>query len=302
MMADKKDSKNVKKKPVTKKAPVKKVDTKKQNPKKDVSKKIDVQKETVPKHSHVKNDNLFVWKIATAFVALALVGVIVFASSGLFKSSDSVTVVAEDEIKANVTDFVETYLIEPTMSADITSIEKKSGVYEVIVNVKMPTGEMQEVVSYVSLDGEYFFPSGFEMNVEDVVTDVVTDETSTSGSPTGNVVKDVNALSEADVSEIVKFSQCLADSGVVVYGANWCGYTNNLVDNLGGFDNIKPFYVECTENTELCSNEGITGYPTVKLNGEVVGPDRTFEGFSELTGCAMPQINFDASQIPEGSC
>lgn len=97
-------------------------------------------------------------------------------------------------------------------------------------------------------------------------------------------------LTEEEIQEIVSFNECVAESGIEVYGANWCGYTKNLVENLGGFTLVEPFYVECTEETELCNEKQITGYPTVMLNGEKINPERTFQGFAQVSGCTVPNL------------
>ncbi|MCK5043862.1 hypothetical protein KAR52_02585 [Candidatus Pacearchaeota archaeon] len=100
------------------------------------------------------------------------------------------------------------------------------------------------------------------------------------------------SYSEGDLNKLRIFSSCLAEKGLVIYGANWCGWTTKLaVDTLGGFEIAGNAYVECTENTELCASEGIEGYPTIKLNGKVYSDGRTLEALGEATGCAVPDLS-----------
>ena len=81
------------------------------------------------------------------------------------------------------------------------------------------------------------------------------------------------------------------NKGVKVYGANWCGYTNQFVEGpLGGFDTAAPIYVECTEKEAECSEAGVTGYPTTKINGEVYSGGRTLAGLADATGCQLPEV------------
>jgi hypothetical protein len=109
--------------------------------------------------------------------------------------------------------------------------------------------------------------------------------------------------SEEDLEKISIFITCLAEKDVKIYGANWCGWTKRLViETLGGFDVAAPIYVECTENEELCSSEGIQGYPTIKIGGELYEDPRTFEGFAEATGCTIPEVNTIQSSTEESSC
>lgn len=112
---------------------------------------------------------------------------------------------------------------------------------------------------------------------------------------------EVQELSEEDVVALGSFMSCLADKNVVVYGANWCGYTNSLVNNLGGFSIIEPIYVECTVEEELCSQQNIVSFPTIKMNGEAVNIARTIDGFAGLTGCVAPSVN-QATTTTAGSC
>ncbi len=110
-------------------------------------------------------------------------------------------------------------------------------------------------------------------------------------------------LTDEEISEVISFNKCLASKGIIVYGANWCGYTKNLVQSLGGFDLIEPIYVECTQEEELCNKNKITGYPTVTLNGVVINPDRSFEGFAKVTDCVAPKISQKlADSATVGSC
>ena len=62
-------------------------------------------------------------------------------------------------------------------------------------------------------------------------------------------------------SQEVTIAKCLSSKGAVLYGADWCPYTNQQIDSFkDGFQYIS--YVECTEQGTLCKEKGITGYPT----------------------------------------
>ena len=109
---------------------------------------------------------------------------------------------------------------------------------------------------------------------------------------------------EEDLAKISDFVSCLAENEVKIYGANWCGWTKKLVvDTLGGFEVSAPIYVECTENEELCLDEGVEGYPTIKIGGEVYEGARTFEALAEATGCVAPEVNVaPQTNNQEASC
>ena len=57
------------------------------------------------------------------------------------------------------------------------------------------------------------------------------------------------------------FAKCLTEKGAVMYGAVWCAHCKDQKKAFGdSFQYIK--YVECTENTKLCLDDGVNGYPT----------------------------------------
>ena len=157
--------------------------------------------------------------------------------------------------------------------------------------------EGQEIPGQITKDGKYFVQVLYEINP---------DEPTTTVPPTTQQPTDTIAYTEADLVKLSEFSTCLANAGMKVYGANWCGWTQKLVvDTLGGFDNAGDLYVECTEETELCSSEEITGYPTIKVNGEVYKGERTLESLAAATGCTAPELEGNAgtdTSSDEGNC
>lgn len=87
------------------------------------------------------------------------------------------------------------------------------------------------------------------------------------------------------------FAQCLTDKGAVLYGAEWCAHCKEQKAVLGdSFRLIK--YVECPDNTQLCIDKGIQGYPTwiigtsTKLEG--FDKNKTMQNLSDITGCPLP--------------
>ncbi|MDP6641377.1 MAG: thioredoxin domain-containing protein [Nitrososphaerales archaeon] len=100
----------------------------------------------------------------------------------------------------------------------------------------------------------------------------------------------VSGYTEEDFVKLKEFNNCLGEKDVKVYGANWCGWTKKWVDTLGGVDAASAVYVECTEETELCSSEEIQGYPTTKINGETYSGDRTISAIAQATGCTAPSL------------
>jgi hypothetical protein len=60
------------------------------------------------------------------------------------------------------------------------------------------------------------------------------------------------------------FAKCLTEKGWTMYGAEWCGHCKDQKALFGdSFQYIK--YVECPNNTQLCLDKGINGYPTWRV-------------------------------------
>ena len=57
------------------------------------------------------------------------------------------------------------------------------------------------------------------------------------------------------------FAKCLTEKGWAMYGAVWCSHCKAQKELFGSsFQYIK--YVECPDNTQLCLDKGINGFPT----------------------------------------
>lgn len=160
-----------------------------------------------------------------------------------------------------------------------TSFKDLGSVYEITIDYD---GETLPPM-YVTKDGKYL------ANELPSVEELKTQQQTTSPPQTQQQV--ASSYSQEDLVQIETFTQCLAQKDFIVYGANWCGYTKQVVTLFGGFDVIDPVYVECTEDQELCAQEGIQGYPTIRVGGQAYQGQRTFEGFAQATGCTAPKIN-----------
>jgi hypothetical protein len=88
-----------------------------------------------------------------------------------------------------------------------------------------------------------------------------------------------------------KFAQCLTDKGAVIYGAAWCPHCQEQKATFGNsFKLIK--YVECPDNTQLCIDKGIQGYPTWLIGTKVISEGfagtKSMKELSDATGCPLP--------------
>ncbi|MGV8171741.1 MAG: peptidylprolyl isomerase [Candidatus Woesearchaeota archaeon] len=88
------------------------------------------------------------------------------------------------------------------------------------------------------------------------------------------------------------FAKCLTEKNATFYGAYWCGHCNNQKTAFG--DSLQYVkYVECAVEgqpqvqTAVCTEAGISGYPTWIINGKEYPGEQTLERLAQLTGCAL---------------
>ncbi|MCF7861887.1 hypothetical protein K9M79_06595 [Candidatus Woesearchaeota archaeon] len=87
----------------------------------------------------------------------------------------------------------------------------------------------------------------------------------------------------ADVSNEV-LAQCLTEKGVVMYGTLWCSHCNNQKSMFG--DSFKYIdFIDCDQERQVCSDEGVRGYPTWIIAGRAYSGEQTFEKLKQASGC-----------------
>ncbi len=104
------------------------------------------------------------------------------------------------------------------------------------------------------------------------------------------VVASVVMLSGADTQPAVdrsSFAQCLARTGAVMYGAEWCSHCADQKKMFGDAFSYVP-YVECPDDPEKCVALGIEGYPTWTIGSStrLVGT-QSLERLSQVSGCPI---------------
>lgn len=84
------------------------------------------------------------------------------------------------------------------------------------------------------------------------------------------------------------FTKCLADKGIVMYGADWCPHCQNEKKAFGdSFQFVS--YVECPKDPNRCLSAGIAGYPTWILpDGKKLVGEQGPKKLSEASGCPLP--------------
>ncbi len=103
-----------------------------------------------------------------------------------------------------------------------------------------------------------------------------------------------NNNDQVKVGEVTEeFISCLKDAGVVIYGSKTCPACADLEKMYGGYEMIKPIYLDCSglgsaEENERCMEEKQTMYvPEIQINGELLEERRSPQCLSDITGCEL---------------
>lgn len=83
------------------------------------------------------------------------------------------------------------------------------------------------------------------------------------------------------------FAQCIASTKLTMYGAYWCSHCQAQKKLFGPSFKYIP-YVECTQQTALCLEKKIEGYPTwIDAAGNRYSGEQTLEKLAEITQCKL---------------
>lgn len=93
--------------------------------------------------------------------------------------------------------------------------------------------------------------------------------------------------------ELLNFTQCLSESGAVMFGAYWCPHCQEQKKEFGSaWSNVN--YVECSlpggkGQTEICVQAKIESYPTWEFkDGSRLTGKQSFGQLAAKTGCKLP--------------
>lgn len=104
-----------------------------------------------------------------------------------------------------------------------------------------------------------------------------------------------NDLNEYELAKI----NCLKDKGLTMYGTGWCHYCKNQKQMLGKYFKYMNF-VDCDIKYKLCTERGISGYPTWLLaNGKELDSG-TLDELAEQAGCDVKEYKSQSdSQVQD---
>ncbi|MEM2925702.1 MAG: protein disulfide isomerase family protein [Methanocellales archaeon] len=202
------------------------------------------------------------WMISTVVLAIALAIVSIYTLSIATRTPAELTA---EEAKNKAMDYINENLVQPGTRANAVSVEVMGSVYKVVTEY-----EGQLIPVYITREGSYLF----------LTSPINTSQQLPTPTPT--------PTPEVKAEKLEQFIACLNQSGFKIYGAAWCSYCKQLVEMLGGYEMVKPIYVECTVEKEECAKADIRAYPTIIINGTRYTGERTIEAFSRATACPPP--------------
>ncbi len=85
------------------------------------------------------------------------------------------------------------------------------------------------------------------------------------------------------------FAKCLAGKGFTMYGLYSCPHCQAEKQLFG--DSFKYVdYIECSENAQKCTADGVDAVPTwIEPSGARLVGTQTLETLSTASGCALPE-------------
>ncbi len=79
---------------------------------------------------------------------------------------------------------------------------------------------------------------------------------------------------------------CLEREGVVIYGTKWCALCARLIESFGGYEKVKPIFVDCDEDGEKCKENMFgRGVPEVQIKGEYYSGTMSPDDIAGAAGC-----------------
>jgi hypothetical protein len=222
--------------------------------------------------------------VVVGIILAIIAGIIIYLDQ---KSKSSSKEMSLEAAAQEAVTYINENLLMSGLTASLLESSDAGSIYKLRLAIKEGETALGELDSFVSKDGKFLFPEGYDM----------------SESLDFGIEQDSGTEVLLSPEEASKFVDCLEKANFVIYGANWCSWTSQLVQMLGGQEAVEPIYVECTEETDLCQEKEILGYPTILINGEQYEKERTFQGFSEATSCPAPvgSENLNSGN-PSGGC
>jgi len=170
----------------------------------------------------------------TLIIGAILIAGLIVAGAIVSVNRPGVETLPSDKVGEKIISFINEELFQGAGTASLKDITKESGLYKMKILVNG-----QEVDSYATLDGEFFFPDAFNLSEFSIP------ESSTEPTSCGDINKSNNPLLEAFV-----VSKC-------PFGLQAQRILNNVVKNIPSLINsIKIRYIGAIVNNEITAMHG----------------------------------------------
>jgi len=159
--------------------------------------------------------------------------------------------------------YINQNLLTEGNTASLINVSEERIVYRIHLKI----GET-EYDSYISKDGKFLFPEGYEIETES---------------------SEKEEKSSDDKLEVL--AKCLSEKGAKFYGASWCGWCKKQKELFGEAVQYLP-YIECSEGgtqqmTSECQEAGVTSFPTWEFKGEKESGFKSLEELADLSECSF---------------
>ena len=107
-----------------------------------------------------------------------------------------------------------------------------------------------------------------------------------NSAPSANTEKTAENGGEVVVdSALLQLAECITDSGVKMYGTEWCGHCKNQKAMFGdAFSYID--YTDCDAQKQSCIDAGVKGFPTwVDTKGNAYPGTQELTTLAQVAGC-----------------
>ncbi|MGK0208759.1 MAG: glutaredoxin [Patescibacteria group bacterium] len=92
--------------------------------------------------------------------------------------------------------------------------------------------------------------------------------------------------SNPNLDEMDLIAQCITAKGGAMYGTNWCTHCQAQKEKFGSSFRYIDF-VDCDKEAETCIIEGVRGYPTWKINGQVLTGTQDVSVLANVAECTQ---------------
>ncbi|MFH1209404.1 MAG: DsbA family protein [archaeon] len=182
-----------------------------------------------------------VWKILTFVLVVLLVASIITRG---FNFSGTGTVVSKEQAKKTAEDFIKENLIQPGVTITVNDVKEENGLYSLAITVTAQ-GQTQNINSYITRDGQVFFPQGISIE-EFGATNPSTDDPNANTQPQ-NVPK-----TEKPIVELYVMAFC-------PYGMQAENVMSPVIDLLGDKADIQIHFIASVTGTTPDSIQSLHG-------------------------------------------